>query len=295
MTLSQRKSLRKKKGKKTKPKRAPLAVKRSQRQDVKTELVRMTDAVRQKFRNLKEESDSIQQYFEHSAKPLVGPLKQQLVESVKDIKKEPSDSLPSMAKVEASDVDIQTDPGVDVSTQTEAGLVSSYLQKLSSFAQEKLDPVYGVRPDGSGGAMIGDSKITFTTARVYVQDRSFNATQGLMELLFMQVPKKNLIEKEDLQSYKEILLLTNAHRQHFSADKPINANKGKKYTSVISVLFKPEKSGSGLMDRISTFNDVNEIVDRLRILILSKSAGHSGHDEEIEYLKDILRQNVVIA
>jgi len=295
MALSQRKSFHRKKGKKTKPKRVPATAKNSRRHDVKTELVRMTDAVRQKFRNLKEESDSMQQYFEHSAKPLVAPLKQQLVDSVKEIKKEPSDSIPTITKVEVNDVDIQTDPGVDVSTQTEPGLVLSYLQRLSSFGKEKLDPVYGVRPDGSGGTMIGNSKVTFTTGHVYVQEKSYNATPGLMELLFMQVPKTNLIEKDDLQSYKEILLLTNAHRQHFSADKPINANKGKKYTSVISVLFKPDKSGSGLMDQISTFNNVNEIVDRLRILILSMSAGHSGHDKEIEYLKDILRQNGVIA
>jgi len=300
MGVSQRKPLRKKKKVKGKNKRVSTAAKSDrQRHDVKAELVRMTDAVKRKFHNLKQESDSMQQYFEQSAKPLVIPLKQQLVASVRDIKKEPLDTPPATTlKTETNDVDVQTDPGVDVSTQTEPSLVSSYIHKLSSYGKDKLDHVYGVRADGTGGMAIGDSKITFTTTRVYVKGKQFDATPGLMELLFMQVPKTDFIGKDDLRNYKEILFLTNAHRQQYSAEKPVNTNRGKKYVNVISVILKPEGDtvGSGLPSLMTVaYDDVNEVVNRLRILVLSKGAGHSGHDGEIDYLTDMLRTNGVIA
>src|SRR5436190_18488508 len=145
--------------------------------------------------------------------------------------------------------------------------------------------------------LIGDSKISFSNTHVYVQARTYRVTPGLMELLFMQVPKKTSVEADDLKVYKEILLLTNAHRQAYSAEKPINSNRGKKYVNVISVLFKqePQSSGSGLIDHMVSFDNINKVVDRLRILVLSKSAGHSAHDGEIQYLTDMLRQNGVIA
>lgn len=298
MGVSRGRSLRKKKLKKPKPRRVRVSKTfKNEQGNVKSELMRMTDAVRQKFRNLKQESDSVQQYFEQSAKPLLTPLKQHLVESVKEVKKEPVD-IPLTPKVERSEMAVQTEhpTTVDSSTQTDSGVAATYVQRLSSFGKDKLDHVYGVRPDGSGGLMIGNSKLSLTSANVYVQGKVFRVTPGLMELLFMQVPKSNLIDSEDIKAYKEILQLTNAHRQFYSGEKPINSNRGKKYTNVIAVIFKDDKqtTGSGLINN-QTFDDVNELVSRLRILILSKNAGHSAHDEEIEYLIDVLRQNGVIA
>lgn len=269
----------------------------SERQKIKAELKRLTDAVRQKFRTIRQNTDSMQEYFEQSAKPLVIPLQQKIAESVKEVvvKKEPAETLLTPKK-EESEITTQTEPLTtsDVSTQTDPGLSSKYLKKLSSVGQDKLDTVYGVRPDGSGGTMIGDSRIAFSNTHIYVQARTYRVTPGLMELLFMQTPNANLVDKDDVQVYKEIILLTNAHRQAYSAEKPINSNRGKKYVNVISVILKQEHSGSGLIGHMTSFDNANKVVDRLRILVLSKSAGHSGHDEEIEYLTEMLRENGVI-
>src|SRR5436190_193349 len=233
MRVKQRRTATLKKSLRFRGKRKRPRVDKSNVKNIKLELTKMTNAVRQKFRNLKQETESLQDYFEQSAKPLVHPLKQQLADSVKHVvKNEPTDILleAKTEKKEKQDgTSTQTDPLLtqDSSTQTDPGLSTKYLKKLSNVAQDKMDTVYGVRPDGTGGTMIGDSKIAFSNTHVYVQANVYRVTPGLMELLFMQIPNSHLITSDDVKVYKEIVLLTNAHRQAYSAEKPINSNRGK--------------------------------------------------------------------
>jgi hypothetical protein len=74
----------------------------------------------------------------------------------------------------------------------------------------------------------------------------------------------------------------------------INRNRGKKLIGVISILFPPRKklkdqpvvasptaaqsSGSG----VNLASNANSLVKRLKLLIASKNAGHTGHDKEID-------------
>lgn len=253
-----------------------------QEQKIKQELVRLTDIVRKKYKTLVRDEDRAERLFEAQARPIVVPLQKTFLDTIKQTivpKQEPKTEEDEMSQ--PLETSIQTTP---------ESQVSKYLKKLSSRS-DNMDSVYGVRADGRGGLVIGDSKIKFSKSKVLVGDKMFDATPGLLELLFMQVPDKNLITTNDLSGYKEILSKTNAHRQSYSRDKNINSNRGKKYTSVISVLFPPKKTapeGHGLFD-------VNGLVKRLKVLILSKSAGHTAHDEEIANIIDTLKKYKVIA
>lgn len=42
------------------------------------------------------------------------------------------------------------------------------------------------------------------------------------------------------------------------------------------------------------WNDPNELVDRLRLLIASTNAGHEGHENEIESIIEELREENII-
>lgn len=43
------------------------------------------------------------------------------------------------------------------------------------------------------------------------------------------------------------------------------------------------------------FDNINEIVDRLRLLVSSRDAGHTGHENEIASIVEELREAGVIA
>lgn len=268
-------------------------------QRIKEQLVEITNVVRQKYKDLMRNADSMERLYEASAKSLIAPLQKTLVESVQkaaavNIKQE--SSIKKEEEEEANEdngkhpVDM-----LDTSTQTES-LAEQYLRNLSkSKYRIHMDQTYGVRADGSGGAVIGDSKIVFSKNNyIYVQSKKYRSTPGLLELLFMAVPNKELVQVDDLNAYKEILIMTNAHKQTYSSDMPINRNKSKKYTTTISVLFPAhtDSVGSGMSQDYT--GNVNLLVNRLRILILSQQAGHTGHREEIASIVNLLREYGVI-
>jgi hypothetical protein len=302
-----------------------------QEQTVKRELVKLTDIVRRKYKALIQDKDKAERLFAAQAKPLVVPLQKTIVEGIResiipkkevikkeredsDLKLEPIDTQSSKPE-QTTNNQPQTVPAAiapEVAKPTNrpstttvlttpivaSAVVNEYLNKLSDRT-EKTDNVYGVRADGRGNLLIGNSNIEFTDSTVRVQDKVFDITPGLLELLFMQEPNKNVVTADDLNSYKEILLLTNAHRQSYSVDKNVNSNKGKKYTSVISFLFPPKRqqlisSSSSEGQGLQAYYDVNRLVKRLRMLVMSRNAGHTGHDEEIKSIIDWLRQYKVI-
>ena len=253
---------------------------------VKEELVRITNVVRNKYKGLKEKADSMEEYFKAKAKPIVEPLQKTVEKSIKE---------------EFSLTVIKSESTESTQTEESTNLVQKYLKRLSSpLYKNRIDSTYGVRADGSGGTVIGDSKVTFTKLKLFIRNKQYGITQGLLELLFMQVPNKAYITQEDLTSYKDILTRTNAHKQMYSADRPINANKGKKYTTVISVLFPTKTSvvdsdESGAIGMGIYNTNINRLVDRLRLLVMSKSAGHTGHNVEIDSIINTLVVNKVIA
>lgn len=298
-----------------------------QEQAVRNELIRLTKIVRKKYQNLKNNANYVERLLEAQAKPIVKGIR----DISESIKQEPTSSVAAAVKKEeplerkevqeGEEIDVGLNRSLNVSTTTQttdsptlpSTLVERYLKKLSNpMMKDKLDFTYGVKPDGKGNVMMGDSKVTFSKTHVNLRHHKYSITPGLLELLFMQVPDKNAINSSDLKTYKEILKETNAHRQMFSAEKPINSNRGKKYTGVISVLFPPKYSvsssspassssttassskGSGLENFQRYESDVNSLVKRLKILVLSKEAGHTAHDKEINYIITLLRYNNII-
>lgn len=300
---------------------------------IKEELVKLTKAVRGKYRDLRRDEENVERYFEASAKPLVSPLKKTVVEGIRQsmpvpmvkIKKEKKKKKYKEEDEEDGDFDMTgLNKTVDVSIQTDEELVEQYLKRLSTPAmRSQLDNSYGMRLDGKGGLLIGDSAISFTKSKVIVKDQKFDVTAGLLELLTMKLPNFEIISSDDLSVYKRILILTNGHRQMYSAEKPVNASKGSKYTKVIAKLFPSASSftaatrtepassppltrnknatektallsGSGIISQKSYTNSANALVNRLRLLMLSKAAGHTAHSVEIGEIVDLLRLNRII-
>jgi hypothetical protein len=65
----------------------------------------------------------------------------------------------------------------------------------------------------------------------------FNATVGLWELLTRKKVDRQLVTQSDLQTYKNILEMTNAHLERYEAGANIQISRGVKYKDIISKLF----------------------------------------------------------
>lgn len=182
-------------------------------------------------------------------------------------------------------------------------LAKEYIRRLITDTNRLIDYTYGPHYEGDT-LMIGDSKVEFDMNDIIVNGIRYTGTQGLYELIFMKTPDVTYYRQNDLDAYKSILIATNAHRQRYQADGKVNSNKGYKYRNIISKLFG--KIGGGV-DVDTTWlntnnssieyvhwNDPNELVDRLRLLIASERAGHTGHNNEIVSIIEELREAGIV-
>ena len=167
------------------------------------------------------------------------------------------------------------------------------LKMLHSTLPKRNYHVYGARLTDEG-LMIGNSLIRIDNAdNLTIKNKTFKGTPGLFELLFTKEPQG--YTRKDLESFKTICKVTNAHKKGYDAASPVYRNKSIKYKNLIMKLFPPTKSGRGMdmknsyNTNVIYYNDVNKLVNRMRLLYEAKEAGHTGVDNEIIALSSELR------
>lgn len=193
-------------------------------------------------------------------------------------------------------------------------LPRDYVHKMISDVNNEFDFKYGVRYDPEYNELkIGNSSLQLDGKDLVIGGLTYKGTPGLYELLFKKRPKG--FKESDRHSYLDIVKRTNAHRRNYSDEGQIQGNGSYKYTNIISALsiqplaprkprnIKPSgrKLGYGMLMETSTnpidyvhWNDPNELVDRLRILVASQTSGHTGHTNEIVSIIEELRESRII-
>lgn len=188
-------------------------------------------------------------------------------------------------------------------------LSREYFSKLIS-GSKTIDHNFGVRVDGDKWK-IGDKELEIDVDDLIVGDRKYKGTRGLYELVFMNHPNEYAYDDVDLNNYGKMLMDTNVYRVDYSAIGKIRSNRGYKYKSIISPIINtkavhdqmdtyvsqtlPDVSGSGILlvdskPNYVYYDDPNELVDRLRILLGSQQAGHTGHENEINAIIEELKE-----
>lgn len=178
---------------------------------------------------------------------------------------------------------------------------SKYRNAYSSEDLKDFDTIYGVHLDQSSGEWkIGSSSVSINGNEFTINNKSYNATPGLYELLFKKIPKSQAYTPLDLEQYGKILNESNAHRRNFDINNQVNGNKSYKYTKIIKNLIGKRKGG-GLVMELSNkkmdyiyWDDPNELVDRLRLLIASQQAGNNSHNNEIVSIIEELKEANII-
>ncbi|KYM96919.1 hypothetical protein ALC62_12414, partial [Cyphomyrmex costatus] len=277
------------------------------------EIAKTSDSIRKKYRALKtgkmEEEIPLERHF----KPIIEPLKQIVENTIgsskdpinietffsdKDYEPKPKRKRPNALYDRSRELSYDHAPSVEeVFEIANEPLVTSIRHLLqTSEGQEKLHANYGPLGQKYLKAVLSGKKAVNIDV-VY-------GVPGLYELMFMKFPNESICT-DDIQTYKNILLTTNAYRRGHNAGNLVLGNKGHKYKNIIAPLVLGKKVGTGIKkkpdlpcamsltdNRIDYvhWDDPNELVDRLRLLEASRLAGHNGHNNEILSIIEKLRE-----
>ncbi|CAG18160.1 unnamed protein product [Bracoviriform congregatae] len=177
----------------------------------------------------------------------------------------------------------------------------NYLQRLSKKHKDN-DMRYGIRRK-HGELHMGDSPISFANDTISIKGKNYPITPGLLELLFRKSPDDALITPDDKDKYLDIIQHTNTHRKNYDPNRSIYEDITIKYNKYVADFLT--KFGKGLpkhmiarkqrlpMDYVY-WDDPNELVDRLRLLMASQAAGNPSHTNEIMSIIEELREAGVI-
>ncbi|KAG7297284.1 hypothetical protein JYU34_003936 [Plutella xylostella] len=167
------------------------------------------------------------------------------------------------------------------------------------------DVPFGIRLV-KGKPMVGTSLVSDFDNKIKIAGHVYEKTSGLVELLYKKEPDLSIVTENDKQNYKTILINTNAHRRGFEPDQQIMSSRGFKYLHIIKPLFSQYKTvssvkttkgkGLPLLKKVNPkidyvyWDDPNELVERLKLLIASKDAGNTGLDNEIISILEELKE-----
>jgi len=136
------------------------------------------------------------------------------------------------------DDDIVTKEEVGVQRKEEAvGSVDSHRRSGRRFP----DSQNAISRDGEQ-LKIGDFTLFVDTDDNFtIRGTAFRGTEGLWELLKRKNVNMAIVNKANLKTYKNILILTNAHLNRYQPGDNINISLGKKFRDVIVALFANSK------------------------------------------------------
>lgn len=208
----------------------------------------------------------------------------------------------------SNDYDVENEP-----TFTQEMFRKNY----SSIPKSELDKKYGLKLNKKKQMKIGNADVSIDIdGQLSVGRMKYPRTDGLIELITKKTPQK--YEEDDLQRYKQILNQSGLRNKYWRPQGRSNpkrvSGKDNKYETIISKLFEesrvnttspkgsPRTSGSGLYRKyrgnskiqLVYYDDPNELVDRLRLLLASRQTGSSAHRNELISLLEELRESRIL-
>lgn len=187
-------------------------------------------------------------------------------------------------------------------------LPKTYISEMIRDTKNKHDFRYGVRYNPEEDAYyIGNSEIQFDGDNLIINNNVYQGTPGLYELLFKK--RSHNFNNDDKKQYINIVKNTSAHKRNYNPLGQISGSKCWKYTHIIKPMIQKPRiryttgkvSGGELMMQVSDnaidyvyWDDPNELVDRLRLLIASQEAGNSSHTNEINRILEELLESKII-
>ena len=183
-------------------------------------------------------------------------------------------------------------------------IAGEYLADYIENSSER-DDQFGVRRSPNTGEFtIGNSIVTINHNDLNIDDEWYTGTPGLYELLFKRRPNPKKYTENDKSVYLGIVLKTNAHKIMFSTLGRVAKSRLWKYQNIIKDIVPmdatPKRKGYGFMRATDSkpeyifWNDPNELVERLRLLLASREAGNNSHENEVISIIEELQEEGII-
>lgn len=318
---------------------------------LKQSLVKSSNAIRKKFQDLHNDKQIVNEHISETYKPIIDPIKKLVDDNKKKIPektdptpikselKNESDSIyrtaylpPHRRKLFATTAkklsfephNISEIDDIENNNNAEDNSMKQIREQAKQISSADKDNIYGIRLH-HGDLFMGKEPIKFTKdndeLKYLIGNKKFTVTNGLTDLLIGSNPQ--FYSNQDLETYKDMLTYTSAHKKNYNPSGAIRRSKSsKKYNKIITQLFPERRSsrlnvgGEGVkwqhrqqMKKLptvyKTFNrtaaydykywdDPNELVDRLRLLVSSQTAGHTGHNNEIIAIIEELQEAKII-
>lgn len=293
--------------------------------DLKTQLIKSVKNIKNKLKQMRQKDEHYELQHKKIFKSLSDPLETlvSLNNISENIRKENKEKyVQNDTVMDDANLELEYKPtqlaSEELKTPTK---VENYVAKVKTpqanskyleLPNEPFNVTFGVRNDGEK-LFIGNSPVTLKThgenspnkmTMVNLPDKSYELTPGLRELLFQTKPNSNIVEEKDKLTYKDILIHTNVHKRGYSPNGQIQGNSGMKYCQFVKPLFiESDKKQGGYLPVLKKYkrntdyiywDDPNELIDRLKLLIASKNAGNTNHDNEIISIIEELREAGII-
>lgn len=154
--------------------------------------------------------------------------------------------------------------------------------------------------------LFGNTELKFSNGNspnFTIDGYEFPGTRGIFELIFKSHPNVTFITDQDKLYYGLLIRSTNANKINFDPHGKQIGNRGKKYLNFVKpsldVYDNQVHQGTGMEYNTKHieykyWDDPNELVDRLRLLIASKSSGNNSHNNEIISIIEELKERRLI-
>ncbi len=245
------------------------------------ELVRAKESIKRKYTTLKTGEANVQQLMTQTFKPIIDPLTK--ISNTRDLYNN---------QTRKEDVRIDS----EIINTNESNNYDNYQLEIENWFQSKdIDKTFGPKKIVNNDITLGDKEVKFARNVIIIDETTYPTTSGLIQLLFLKNPL--VYTDNDLKIYKSILIQTSAHLT--SGGLKIRNTTCKKYKNIISKLFPTSGGGGGgggglsmklQKNNLVYWDNPNELVDRLRLLLASKSAGNTGVSNEIISIFEELRE-----
>ena len=168
-------------------------------------------------------------------------------------------------------------------------IAESYLRKFTT--KDEADTKFGLY-DKQGTFYIGSKPIFIKENNIVLEDKEYEGTPGLWELIVTKEPKN--FTNDDYRNYANLIIKSNTlHTNHDPKSRKPKSNKSSKWKNILSEICENREhyAGSGLTVIPS---DPNALLERLDLLLASQDAGHTGVGNELTSICDELKRQGVI-
>ena len=267
-------------------------------QEIEEEIVQQRKKLKNKFKEEENSQDKIEKNRIELFKPII-----------ESNEKLCNEIIENKNKTKINDT-IEYIENLKINTSTENNnLIDNYLKDKINRSNAK----YSIKYDSENDQyIIGNKIVEIDNNNFKINDKIYEGTSGLLELLIKKSPNFNIISETDKDNYKQILDDSNAIYKNFDTNsKRLNADSSDKWKFIKNNLINDknlnldspktsnEKNNDSINQSIDSFinestSDFDLLIEDLKVSINNYKSGNHNEHSKITSILDQLTSNKII-